>query len=371
MEYDLNERQEMLSKTARDFLIAECPKALVKEMAKDEKGYTSELWHKMSDIGWMGLVFPEKYGGSGGSFVDLIVLLEEMGYACLPGPFFSTVLLGGMAILKMGNDYQKQEFLSKIAEGNLIVTMALAEPGGGYDVDKVTVKAIFDGSSYIISGTKLFVPDAHISDLIISSALTDKGSGLFLIDAKSPNVKYTLLNTIAEDKQFEVVFDKVNVHRRNKLGSMGKELTGLKEVLHKAIIAKCAEMVGGARQVIEMTTEYVKERKQFGVAVGSFQAVQHHCANMLTYYKTARFMTYQAASMLSEGRPCEKEVSMAKAWVSDSYQKITILGHQCIGGVAFMEDHDMPLFSKRAVSAGSILGDADFHREQVAKAIGL
>ncbi len=371
MNFGLSEQQEMLKKMARDFLTTECPKSLVKQMVSDERGYPLELWDKMADLGWMGLAFPEKYGGTGGSFLDLAVLLEEMGRACLPGPFFSTVVLAGMPILEMSNETQKQEFLPQITQGKLIVTLALTEPGGGYNVDKVTAKAVFDGNDYVISGTKFFVPYAHVADYIICVAKTTNGVTLFLVDTKSPGIRYTLLKTIDGDKQFDVVFNKVKVPKKNILGKEGQGNIQLREVLRKAAVAKCIEMVGGAQQALEMTVDYVKDRKQFGVPVGAFQAIQHHCANMLTDIDTSRFISYKAAWKISEKLPYAIEAAMAKAWVSDAYKRVTKLGHQSIGGVSLMEDHDMPLYSKRAKAAELALGDADFHREVLAQELRL
>jgi alkylation response protein AidB-like acyl-CoA dehydrogenase len=371
MNFGLSEQQEMLKKMARDFLATECPKSMVKQMVSNERGYPLELWDKMADLGWMGLAFPEKYGGTGGSFLDLAVLLEEMGRACLPGPFFCTIVLSGMTILEMGNENQKQELLPKIAQGKLIVTLALTEPGGSYNVDKVTVKAVADGNDYIVSGTKLFVPYAHVADYIICAAKTTNGVTLFLVDTKSPGIRYTSLKTIDGDKQFDVVFNKVKVSKKNILGKEGQGNIQLREVLRKAAVAKCIEMVGGAQPVLEMTVDYVKDRKQFGVPVGSFQAIQHHCANMLTDIDTSRFISYKAAWKISEKLPYAIEAAMAKAWVSDAYKRVTKLGHQSIGGVSLMEDHDMPLYSKRAKAAELILGDADFHREVLAQELRL
>lgn len=371
MNFGLSEQQEMLKKMARDFLTTECPKSIVKQMVSDETGYPLELWDKMANLGWMGMAFPEKYGGTEGSFLDLAVLLEEMGRACLPGPFFSTVVLAGMIILEMGNEKQKQDLLPKIAQGKLIGTLALTEPSGGYNIDKVTVKAVGDGNDYIISGTKLFVPYAHVADFIICVTKTKNGVTLFLVDAKTTGIRYTLLKTIDGDKQFEVVFNKVKVAKENIIGKEGQGNIQLREVLQKAAVAKCIEMVGGAQPVLEMTVDYVKDRKQFGVPVGSFQAIQHHCANMLTDIDTSKFISYKAAWKISEKLPFGLEASMAKAWVSDAYKRVTKLGHQSIGGVSLMEDHDMPLYSKRAKAAELMLGDADFHREALAQELRL
>jgi alkylation response protein AidB-like acyl-CoA dehydrogenase len=371
MDYSLSEQQEMLKKSARDFLSSESPKSLARQMATDEKGFPSQLYRKMADLGWLGLNFPEKYGGTGGSFLDLTVLIEEMGRACLPGPFFTSSILAGMTLLELGSESQKQELLSKIASGGTIVTLATTEPESGYNPDKLKTKAIADGANYLISGTKILVPYAHVANYFICTAKTTAGISVFLIDSNSPGIKFIPLKTIASEKQFEVVFNKVKVPKKNILGKEGKGNTQLQQIMLKAAVAKCAEMVGGAQQALEMTVDYIKERKQFGVPVGSFQAIQHHCANMLTDIDTSRFLTYQVAWKISEGLPFAKDAAMAKAWVSDAYKRVTKLGHQCIGGVSLIEDHDMPLFSKRAKAAELTLGDADYHRELVAQELTL
>ena len=378
MDLGFSEEQEMLRKTARDFLETECPTSLVKEMAEDEQGYTSGLWGKMAELGWMGLALPEEYDGMGMSFLDLAVLLEEMGRACLPGPFFSTVVLGGLTILEAGNEEQKKELLPKIATGEAILTMALTEPSASYDPTSITVKAVPDKDDYVISGTKLFVENAHIADYLICVARTKDGAGkgedgitLFLVDGKSPGIDTTLLKTIAGDKQCEVTFDNVRVPQKNMLGERDKGWPVVARILQKATVAKCAEMIGGAQAALDMSVAYAKERVQFGRPIGSFQAIQHHCANMVTDVDGSRFITYQAAWMVSEGLPATMEVSMAKAWVSESYRRVTQLGHQIHGGIGFCMDHDMPLYFKRAKAAEPTFGSADWHREIVARELGL
>jgi len=378
MDLGFSEEQEMLRKTARDFLETECPTSLVKEMAEDEQGYTSGLWGKMAELGWMGLALPEEYDGMGMSFLDLAVLLEEMGRACLPGPFFSTVVLGGLTILEAGNEEQKKELLPKIATGEAILTMALTEPSASYDPASITVKAVPDKDDYVISGTKLFVENAHIADYLICVARTKDGAGkdedgitLFLVDGKSPGIDTTLLKTIAGDKQCEVTFDNVRVPQKNMLGERDKGWPVVARILQKATVAKCAEMIGGAQAALDMSVAYAKERVQFGRPIGSFQAIQHHCANMVTDVDGSRFITYQAAWMVSEGLPATMEVSMAKAWVSESYRRVTQLGHQIHGGIGFCMDHDMPLYFKRAKAAEPTFGSADWHREIVARELGL
>ena len=374
MDLNLNEAQEMLRTTARDFLTNNCPPSLVRDMTKDDRGYPLELWRKMAELGWMGLEVPERYGGSGGSFLDMTVLLEELGRACLPGPFVPTII-GASILLEAGSDAQKREFLPKIASGNLILTLALAEADASYDLASLKVTATADGEGYVINGTKLFVPDANVADSIICVARTGAGRArgltLFLADAQSRGLKRSPLKTFAGNKLSEVVFDRVRVPQAKVLGQVGRGRDYLKTALAKGAVAMCAQMLGAAQRALGMSVEHSKQRVQFGRPVGSFQAVQFHCADMMTDVDGARLLTYQAAWRLSEGLPCAKEVAIAKAWVNDAFTQVMSLGHEVQGGVAIMDDHDMPLYSKRALGWQAGFGGADFHREVIAQELGL
>lgn len=376
MDFNFNEQQQMLKKTAHDFLISECPKSVVKQMEVDESGYSIELWRKMAALGWLGLAIPKKYGGEGGSFLDLAVLLEEAGKACLPGPLFSTVVLGVSTILEAGDEGQKRDVLPKVAQGDMVLALALAEQVAQYNPGSISVGAIAKKNDYVVSGTKLFVSDANVANYIICVAKTkdgnkEQGISLFLVDGKSEGIICTPLQTIAGDKQYEVAFNQVKVPSNRLLGKLHEGWSHIEKVLQMAAVAKCAEMIGGAKQVLEMTISYAKERVQFEHHIGSFQAIQHHCANMVIGLDGARLITYQAAWMFSQGLSCTREVSMAKAWVSDAYRRITTLGHQVHAGVGFIVDHDMPLYFRRAKGAEVAFGDADFHREVVAQELGL
>lgn len=377
MDLALSERQEMLKTTARELLDKECPRSYVREMEADEKGYSPQLWKKIAGLGWLGLPFPEEYGGSDGSFLDLAVLLEEMGRACLPGPFFSTVVLSGLLLLDGANRAQKAELLPKIASGDLIVTLALTEPSNTYEPSGVALKASPEGPGFVLSGTKLFVSDAHIADYIICVARTKdtatKGNGitLFLVDSGSAGLSTTLLNTIGGDKQSEVIFDKVKVSRDSIIGELDKGWPVIERTIERAAVGKCAEMVGGGQQVIEMVVSHAKERQQFGHPIGSFQAIQFHCASMLTDVDISRYLTCEAAWKLAEGLPHSMEVAYAKAGVGDAYHRVVALGHQVIGGVGYKEDHDMHLYFNRAKAAELLFGRADFYREKIAQELGL
>jgi len=377
MDFALSEEQEMLKKMARDFLDEKCPKTLVAEMGVDEKGYPPELWREMAGLGWMGLVFPEKYGGSEMSFLDLAVLLEEMGRACLPGPFFSTVVLGGLTILDAGSEEQKQEYLPGIAGGEAIFTLALTEASARYDAGSIGVTATADQDGYIINGTKLFVPDANIADYLLCVARTSEhgeaedGITIFIVDAGSPGLSNTVLSTIAGDKQCEVVFDQVRVPGENILGQLDQGWGVVQRTIERAAVAKCCDMVGIIQRVLEMTLDYAKERKQFDRPIGSFQVIQHYCADMASDVDGTRFSTYQAAWMLSEGLPCTKEVSIAKVWAGEAYERVVTLAHQIHGAIGCTIDHDLQFYTKRGKAAQLSYGDGDFYREIVAQQMGL
>jgi alkylation response protein AidB-like acyl-CoA dehydrogenase len=374
MKLTLTEEQEMLKKTARDFLTDKCSKKFVKQMEESETGYSRELWQEMAELGWMGLAFPGKYGGGDMSFLDLAVLLEEMGRACLPGPFFSAVVLGGLSILDIGSEEQKQEYLPKLIRGEKVFTLGLTEPGyHNYDASSVTVEATPDGGNYTIKGTKLFVPDAHIADYLLCVARTKPKNGIttFLADAKNPRIKCSVLKTIAGDKLCEVVFDQMPVPKANILGRLNQGWSAMQRIIERAAVGKCCEMVGNIQRVLEMTVDYAKERKQFDRPIGSFQIIQHYCADMATDVDGARFSTYQAAWMLSEGLPCTKEVAIAKAWIGEASQRVVALAHQIHGAIGVTMEHDLHYYTEHAKSAELAFGDANFYREIVAKEMGL
>jgi len=371
VDFGLSEEQEMLKTTARDFLEKECPISLVRDMEEDEKGYSPELWHKIAELGWLGLVFPEEYGGGGGDFLDLTVLLEEMGRSLVPGPFVPTVVLCGLPILAAGTEEQKHDFLPRIAEGEAILTMALTEPSASYSAQGIEAGASPDNSDYIINGTKLFVPDAHIARHLLCVVRTGDGITLLLTDAGSPGIRCTLLKTLASDRQCEVIFDKVRVPQQNTLGKRGEGWALVEGTLRQAAVAECALMLGGAQRVLEMTVDYVKERVQYDRPIGSFQVIQHKCADMAIDVEGARYITYQAAWKLSQGLPCAREVSMAKAWVGEAANRTCLQACHLHGAIGYTQDHDVQLYLRRIKAAGLTFGDTIFHHEIVAQHLGL
>ena len=378
MDFGLGEEQVMLKTSARDFLDNECPKRLVREMMDDEKGYSPELWKKMAAQGWMGLSFPEEYGGAGMGYLDLAVLLEEMGRALVPGPFVPTVVLAGRPILAAGSDEQKKQFLPKIASGDMIMTLALFEPNGSLEASGVTVEAYPSGDDFIIEGSKLFVPDAHVADYILCAARTkdgpDKEDGitLFLIDATTAGIHPIVLKTMTGEKLCEVIFRNVAVPRANILGELHQGWPIIKQLLKEATVAECAWMTGGARYAMETAVAYAKERIQFGVPIGSFQIIQHKCVDMLAKVEGATSITYYAAWAVAENDPQSTlATSMAKAYCSDIYTAVAAESIQIHGGIGFTWDCDMHLYFKRAKSSEVAYGDGDYHREEVANILNI
>jgi alkylation response protein AidB-like acyl-CoA dehydrogenase len=373
MDLGLSEEQGLLKNAARDFLEKECPDTFVREMEEDERGYTPEFWQKMAAQGWQGIVIPEQYGGTGMSFTDLIVLLEEFGRALVPGPFISTVVLSATPILEAGTEEQKQQFLPKIAAGDLIMTLALTEPSAKWDADGVAMPAKADGESFILSGTKLFVPDAHVTDYMLVAARTkesaspEDGITLFLVDSKSAGIEFTVLKTIAADKQCEVAFNEVRVPKANVLGEVDKGWPIIQGVKNKAAVAACAYLVGLSQMDFDTSLDYAKERIQFGRPIGSFQAIQHKFADMIIDVDGSRFITYKAAWALQENEPdAEMLVSMAKAWCNEAARRVVAHGQQIHGGIGFTKDYKIELYFRRQKWMELTWGDADYHRELVA-----
>ena len=374
MDLGLNEIQQMLKTSAKEFLDSECPDTYVREMEEDSKGYTDEIWQKIAEQGWIGLIIPEEYGGAGLEFQDLIILLEEMGRYMLPGPYFTTVVLGGMTLMKSATEEQKKEYLPRIAEGQIIVTLALTEPDASWEASGVQLEATDTNNGYILNGTKLFVPYANVSEYFIVAARTGKNDtdiSLFMVSASEPGISQTSLKTIGSDNQSEVVFKNVAVSHESLLGDLNKGWDTIKQITNLAAIGKCAEMSGAIQNVLEMTVEYAKQRTQFGRPIGTFQAVQHHCANMATEVELSRLMTYQAGSALSEGLSADKEVAMAKAWVNESAKRVCAMGHQTHGAIGFTKEHNLQLYTKRIKSAELMFGDAQFHTNKIADLLNI
>ncbi|MFC1871471.1 acyl-CoA dehydrogenase family protein [Chloroflexota bacterium] len=372
MDFNLSEEQETFKKAARDFLAERLSKAEVRKMEESDTGYSPEIWKEMAGLGWMGMVFPEKYGGRGKGFLHLAVLLEEMGRACLPGPYFSTVVLGGFSIMDAASEKQKQEYLPKIAGGEIILTLALTEANAKYKATSVKVRASSERDEFTINGTKLFVADAHIADYLICVVRTGDevkaadGISLFIVDTTKPGINTTVLKTVANDKLCEVTFNQTKVPRENVLGEVGLAWNNVEKIVERAALAKCCEMLGGLQAVFDMTIDYAKNRVQFGRPIGSFQIIQHYCANMAIDIDCSRLSIYKAAWLMSEGLPCTKEIAIAKSWTSQAYRRTIALAHQIHGAIGLSLDYDLHFYTRRARAAETSFGDIDFYQEILA-----
>jgi alkylation response protein AidB-like acyl-CoA dehydrogenase len=378
MNFGFNDEQELLRSTARKFFENECGSDTVRRLMETPEGISPDLWTKLAEQGWLGLVYPEAYDGMGLGLVDLVVLMEEMGRAVVPGPYFSAVLLGGLAIAEAGSEAQKKEWLPKIAAGDRRVALAWMEPSAQLGPAGVTLTAVEKGGRYTLSGTKLFVHDAHTADALVVAARTRPGAGadgvsLFLLPKGTRGLEVTLLPTMDQTRKLcEVSLSDVSVGADALLGAAGAGWTPLARVLDRATVALCAEMCGGAQKVLDMTVEYAKIRQAFGRPIGSYQGVKHRAADMLVDVENSKSITYYAAWALDEGAAeAPLAVSMAKAYVSDAYRRVAAAGIQLHGGIGFTWEHDLHLYFKRAKGSEFTFGDATHHRERVAQLVNL
>ncbi len=376
MDLRLTEEQEMLKTSAKDFIAAECPKAKVRELEEDKTGFSADLWKKMAGLGWMGLLIPERYEGMGLSFLDAMVLVEEMGRNIVPGPFLAT-LAATFPIIEVGSEAQKKESLPKITRGELKLALAYIEPNGKYDAAGIMLKAEQKDAGYVLNGTKMFVEMANVADYLVCAVRTkdrsagEDGISLLFIDMKSKGISVEVVPTIAMDKLCEVKFENVHVPTANLLGEKDRGWVVLKNALRKASLLRCADSVGGMQASIDMTVAYMKERVQYDRPIGAFQALQHIVADTWVAMQTSRYLTYEAVWLESNGMPCDKEASMAKAYVSNAYKFVSKWAIRLHGGIGTSREHDISLYYRRAKAADAIYGNIDFHNELVAEKIGL
>ena len=370
MDLGLSKTQKLLVDSARDFLEK---KAIdqAREMEKTEQGYSLEFWQEIAELGWLGIMFPEEYGGVEGDFLEFILLLERMGSALVPGPFIPT-MISGYSILLHGSDSQKKEILTKLTEGTLILSHAFIEPGPDLTNKKIEEKVVPHNGGYLLSGTRLFVPFAHVADWLIYEADTKKGKTLFLINSnKNPDMHETPLLSIGSDKLCEVVLEEAQVSENNILRAIGKGEEILRNLRDWGALAHSAFIAGMLERVLSMTIKHAKQREQFGKPIGSFQAIQHQCADMATEVDQVKLLTYQAAWKMSKQMPATKEIAMAKARASDASRNVGLCGIKIHGGIGITEEYDLQLYFRRLKASELAFGDGDFHREIIAQKLGL
>ena len=356
MQFGLSESQQILKDTARKFFAGESPIAAVRKAMETETSYDAALWAKLAEQGFTGIITPEEYGGMGLGKVELALLMEEAGYALLPGPFFSTVALAGSVIDTCGTPELKKKYLQRIAAGQARATVALVEAAGSWDADSLKISA----AGGKLNGQKLFVTDAAVADFIVIVAR----DGVFVVEAKAPGLHIEPMKGMDLARKIYAVEFKNTPAERLSDGS------GLAGALNVATTALCAEMAGGMQRTLELTVAYAKTRKQFGKPIGIFQAVQHLCADMYLETESSRSATYYAAWALEENVPdAAAAVSVAKMYASDASRNVGNRGIQVHGGMGFTWENDIHLYYRRAKASETMLGDGAFHRERIARLV--
>ncbi|MBM4405161.1 MAG: acyl-CoA dehydrogenase [Chloroflexi bacterium] len=373
MDISFTPEQEAFCKAVRGFLAAHCDRTVVRQLEAGDLGYSQDHWRAMAQMGWLGLAFPAAYGGQGKGFTELAILLEEFGRHPFPTPYQNAALQSALAILHLGSESQKKAHLSKLFDGSSRYAFCLTEASASYDPWGVNVRAIMRGPEYAINGAKLFIQYGASADHYIVVARTrdteDHADGItvFLVEANAKGITKTPLKSMADDKQCEIVFNQVMVSRQNILGTLHKAWPALQKVITLSTIAASAELAGCARAALEHAVDYAKHRVQFGKPIGSFQAVQHYAADMLTAADAATLAVYDAASRVDQGLSHVIEASQAKAVSSDAALRVTAKGHQIMGGIGVYKERDMQLWYRRAKVMEQLFGDAQYHREKVAQ----
>ncbi len=371
MNFAFTDEQEELRKTVRQFLEAKSPETAVREQMETERGFDAAVWSQMGEqMGLQGLAIPEEFGGSGYTFIELGIVLEEMGRALLCAPFFSTSVLAANTLLHSGDEAAKQAHLPSIAAGSTIATLAFTEPSGKWDESGITMEATADGDGWKLTGTKMYVLDGHTADLILVAARTAAGVSLFAVDGGAAGLTRTPLSTMDQTrKQAKLEFADTSA---TLVGTEGQGWTVLSTVLDLAAVALAAEQVGGAQKVLEMAVEYAKVRVQFGRPIGSFQAIKHKCADMLLEVESAKSAAYYGMWCASEmNDELASVASLAKAYCSEAYFHATAENIQIHGGIGFTWEHPAHLYFKRAKSSELLFGDPTYHRELLAQRIGI
>jgi alkylation response protein AidB-like acyl-CoA dehydrogenase len=378
MDIGFSEEQELLRETARKFLDGECTTKFVREMMASDAAVTDDFWQQLAANGWLGITYPEEEGGSGLGLVDLVVLMEEIGRAVMPGPFPATVLLGGAAIAAAGSPAQRREWLPRIAAGEVKASLAVTEPNARWDAAGITATARESRGGFVLSGSKMFVPDAHLADVLVVAARSRDGStmedgvSLFLVPKDPAGLGIRRLPSVDETRKLcEVKLDNVAVPGSALLGEVHQGWAPLQQVIDRAAVALSAEMCGAAQRVLDMTVDYAKLRVAFGKPIGTYQGVKHKCADMLVEIENAKSLTYYAAWAVDEGEAdAPLAVSMAKAAASDAGRKVCAAGIQLHGGIGMTWEHDLQLYLKRAKADEVAFGDATWHRERIALLMG-
>jgi alkylation response protein AidB-like acyl-CoA dehydrogenase len=368
MDFRPSAAQQLLVSTARDFLRQHCPIELALQLALDARGFDDKLWRRTAELGWPGLLVPAELGGSGGTLVDAILLVEEMARACLPGPFVSSAVVSTSLLVVAGSQAQQARLLPALASGERTSTLAFVEATGAADLDAILLECAVPGR---LNGRKLFVKDAHIADDLIVAVRSGADLRLLVIPTTRPGITTLPLDTVSGEKLFEVVFDDVAVGAEDTLAAPGGGRAALATALRAGALARTAEMVGGAQRILDIAVEHAKTRVQGGRPIGGYQAIQHSCADLVRDVDASRGLLYAAAWKSAEEQSADVDVAMAKAYAADACLAVARRGHQIFGAMSYCEEHPLHLIHKRILAASVDFGDAGLHLETVARGIGL
>ncbi len=376
MDVLLSEEEQMVKNLAREFLEGECPPSLARAMEQDDLGYPPDLWKQMADLGWFGMSLPEAYGGQGLPLTYLGIVLEEVGRAIAPVPFHST-MVAALAINAHGSEQQRRELLPGVATGSTILTWAFNERDPRFLPQTIQARAIADGDDFILSGTKLFVDNFNSAEKCLVVCRTGayseenpkEGISLLLVDTNAQGVSHVPLTTLAKDKQSIVTFDQVRVPASNLVGQQDQGWELAQDMLDRGTALLCAQMVGAARKDSEMGIEYAKNRVAFGRPIGSFQSIQHLCADMTIWIDGCQLLTYEALWKMDQGLPAGLEVSQAKAFCNDKCEAAVRSSQVIHGGIGFMMEFDLHLWFRRVSAWTMRMGTTFEHRSRIARTL--
>ncbi|MEH6550178.1 MAG: acyl-CoA dehydrogenase family protein [Pseudomonadales bacterium] len=374
----LNEEQRFLKDTAKEFIKANSPVEALRQLRdnKDELGYDPDLWKEMAELGWAGMVLPEAYGGLDFGFLGLGAVIEEQGRNLTASPLMATISLGASILMLGGSERQKQDLLPPVAAGELTLALALEE-GNHHNPEGITLSAEKNSEGYQLNGKKVFVIDGHSADKLVVAARTSGSAGetegisLFVVDGNANGV--VRQRTILADSRnsANIRFEQVNVSEEDMVGSADKGWDILEATLNRGRICLAAEMLGGALECFEQTVEYLKEREQFGVKIGTFQALKHRTAQMYIELELLKSVVLDALSAIDDDRADLPQLaSLAKTLANDVYYLVTNEAVQMHGGIGVTDELEIGFYMKRSRVAIQLLGASGFHRDRYATMSG-
>jgi alkylation response protein AidB-like acyl-CoA dehydrogenase len=376
MQFDFNEEQKLFRDASRKFLEAECPTTFVRTFMEHEAAQDPAFWKKLAELGWIGMLIPEAYGGVDGTLTDMIVVAEEMGRSVMPGPFYATAVTGATLLVLAGTEDQKNDYLPKVAEGEHLLTLAVRESDGAFESRSIQTVAEPGQGLFTLRGEKRFVPDAHVADTVIVAARTtrgsapDRGISLFLVDSKSEGLRVEQMASVDRSRRIcRVLMDNVVVEESNLLGEIDQAWPPIERATEVTHVPCCCELVGLAEKTLEMVVEYLKVRVQFDRPIGLFQALQHRCADLMVGIELGKSLAYYACYATEKNLPdAPVALAMAQAYCSEMARHTVSDGIQLFGGIGFTWEHDIHLYQRRAISLSLNMGTVEEHREKVAKA---